>query len=331
MKKMIKILKWFGIILFLIVVGFILFVQFNWDKKWDAPYPEIAASKDSTVIARGKYLVYGPAHCGTCHVPVNKLEAVEQGEMLPLQGGCEFPIPIGTFRANNLTPDLETGIGSLNDKEFGRILRYSVGKEGNFLLDLMPFQEMCDDDITAIISFLRTQDPIENKIEKTEYTFFGKSAMALGMLQPKGPKSTPPKSIKIDSTVEYGKYLATNVSNCIGCHTDRNIKTGEYVGAAFAGGMYFEPNEYSDGVAFVSPNLTPDIETGIMARWDEPTFINRFKANRIHKGSPMPWGSFSRINEIEIKAIYRFLKSLDPVKNKIEKTVIQPGESITKN
>jgi hypothetical protein len=45
----------------------------------------------------------------------------------------------------------------------------------------------------------------------------------------------------------------------------------------------------------------------------------------------MPWGSFSRINEIEIKAIYRFLKSLDPVKNKIEKTVIQPGESITKN
>ena len=74
MKKMIKILKWFGIILLLIVVGFILFVQFNSDKKWDAPYPEIVASKDSTIIARGKYLVYGPAHCGTCHVPVNKLE-----------------------------------------------------------------------------------------------------------------------------------------------------------------------------------------------------------------------------------------------------------------
>jgi len=331
LKKLINLLKWSGLTILLLIAGFLLFVQFNSKKKWDAPYPEIASSKDSAIIARGKYLAYGPAHCGTCHVPVDKIAAVEQGELIPLQGGWELSIPPGTFRAKNITPDLETGIGKLSDKELARILRYSVDGHGKYLIDLMPFQELCDDDLTAIISFLRSQEPVVNKIENTEYTFLGKALMSIGLIKPKGPKNTPPKSVTIDSTIEYGKYLATSVANCIGCHTERNLKTGEYIGASFAGGMLFEPNEFSEGKAFVSPNLTSDLETGIIARWDEQTFINRFKANRIHKGSPMPWGSFSRINEIEIKAIYRFLKSLDPVKNKIEKTVIQPGESIAKN
>jgi len=36
----------------------------------------------------------------------------------------------------------------------------------------------------------------------------------------------------------------------------------------------------------------------------------------------MPWGSFSRMDDLDLKAIYRYLNSLDPVENKIEKTVI---------
>jgi hypothetical protein len=42
----------------------------------------------------------------------------------------------------------------------------------------------------------------------------------------------------------------------------------------------------------------------------------------------MPWGAFSRMNEVELKAIYRYLKSLDPVSNKIEKVVYAPGEEV---
>ncbi len=48
----------------------------------------------------------------------------------------------------------------------------------------------------------------------------------------------------------------------------------------------------------------------------------------VYKGSAMPWGAFSRINELELKAIFRYLKSLPPTKNKIEKTVYPPGEVV---
>jgi hypothetical protein len=44
----------------------------------------------------------------------------------------------------------------------------------------------------------------------------------------------------------------------------------------------------------------------------------------------MPWGSFGRMTDLEIKAVYRYLMSLDPVPNKIEKVVFEPGEEIPK-
>jgi hypothetical protein len=114
----------------------------------------------------------------------------------------------------------------------------------------------------------------------------------------------------------------------MGCHTRRDLKTGEFTGVPFAGGMAFPADKFSEGYTFVTPNLTPDPETGVMSAWNEQGFIDRFRAGRVHKGSQMPWGSFSRMNELELKAVYRYLKSLDPVKNKIERTVYPPGEKL---
>jgi len=62
----------------------------NWDRKYESPYPDLKASTDSTVIARGKYLVYGPAHCASCHIDLDDYEAMESGEQVPLQGGEVF-------------------------------------------------------------------------------------------------------------------------------------------------------------------------------------------------------------------------------------------------
>ncbi len=142
------------------------------------------------------------------------------------------------------------------------------------------------------------------------------------------PLSPPPISVPIAATVEYGEYLAHSVADCAGCHTQRDQKTGEPIGASSAGGWYLPPDPQSKGYSFVTPNLTPDEETGIMAYWNEAAFINRFRAGRLYEGSPMSWGAFSRMNEVELKAIYRYLKSLDPVSNKIEKIVFAPGEEV---
>lgn len=328
MKKFLRMLKWAVIILIVLFAGLLAFIQFTYNKTFEAPYPDISASTDSLMIARGKYLAFGPAHCGTCHVPMNKIKDVENGEIIPLSGGWELPIPPGTFRAPNITPDVETGIGRLTDGEIARTMRHMVGSDGRCIFPFMPFAELSDEDLTAVISFLRSQEPVKNAVKKNELTFLGKAVMAFGMIKPEGTKGTPPKSVAIDSTVEYGQYLANSVANCVGCHTDRDLKTGAFIGTPFAGGFATPPDVFSEGRSFVTPNLTPHKATGIIADWSEKTFITRFKAGLIHKGSPMPWGSFSRMDETDLKAIYRYLHSLEPVENKIEKIVFEPGEKL---
>ena len=319
MKKII--LKVLALIAVLIT-GLILFIFSTWDKTHDVPLPNITASQDSLVIARGKYLAFGPAHCGTCHVPMDKIREVENGLEIPLSGGLEFNTPAGTFRAPNLTPDMETGIGKYSDGEIARALRHSVNPSGRGMFPFMPFQEISDDDLTALVSFMRSQEAVSHDVKRTELSFLGKVISAFGLVKPIGPENTPPKSINKGPTIEYGAYIANNVANCRGCHTERDLTTGASLGIDYAGGLVIP----STNKKFVTPNITPDKETGVMTNWNEEMFINRFRAGKVHEGTPMPWGSFSRIDEIELKAIYRFLQSLDPVKNKIERTVYEPGE-----
>ncbi|MCW5907179.1 MAG: cytochrome c [Chitinophagales bacterium] len=327
MKLILRILA--GIALLLIVLVFYVFLA--WNKKYDAPYPEIQSSSDSAIIARGKYLAFGPAHCVTCHVPMDKIMEVENGLEIPLSGGWELAFPgFGVFRAPNITPDGETGIGKLSDGEIARTLRHAVGSDGRVIMPFMPFQEMSDDDLAAIISFLRSQEPVKNAVKPTEYDFMAKALLAFGILKPEGAKNTPPKTMLKDSTAEYGKYLAFNIANCRGCHTKMDPNTGKFVGEDFAGGEKFGPDAFSEGYVFVSPNITSDKTTSAIAKWTEDAFVARFGAGRIHKTTPMPWGAFSRMDETDLKALYRFLQTTKPVANKIEKTVYAPDEKAPK-
>lgn len=318
-------------ILVLLIIAFNVFVFATWDKKFEAPMPDLKATRDSAKIARGAYLVYGPAHCASCHAPFEKRDAVKNGEQIDLIGGWELCIPPADVRAPNITPDKETGIGNMSDGEIARAMRYSVQHDGKILLPFMPFQELSDDDVVAILSFLRSRPAVKNIVPKTEYKFLGKALLALGAIKPVGPNKTPKKSVVKDTTFEYGEYIANSVANCVGCHTNRDMKTGKNIGPPFAGGLYFPPDKYSNGFSFVTPNITPDKETGIMAQWDQTTFVNRFKAGRIHYGSHMPWETMSRIDEVELKALYEYLQHLKPVKNKIDRVVFEPGEKYAAN
>ncbi len=329
MKKFLKFLKWAGVILVVVVGGLYSFVQLTWDKKIDAPFPDIKATTDSAVIARGKYLVEGPAHCIGCHVPNEKLKQVYTGEIIPLSGGGEATFPgFGTFRAPNLTPDMETGIGKRTDAELARSIRYGVRPDGTPMMPFMNFQGMSDDDLTAIISFLRSQTAVKHEILPNEIGFMAKAVYAFGLMKAEGPKSTPPKHVVIDTSIAYGQYVANNVAQCRNCHVEYDMVTGEQIGADFAGKGLFPANDHTDGYSFISPNITPHPETGIMAHWNEEAFVSRFKAGPVHNTSPMPWAMMARMNDVELKAVYRFLQSLEPVENKIEKTVYAPGEKL---
>jgi hypothetical protein len=330
MKKFLKILLWSGLFIILVVVALIGYVQLFWNKTFDAPYPEITASIDPAVIERGRYLAYGPAHCATCHVPFEKIFEVDRGLEMPMIGGWGEEIPgFGTFRAPNLTPDPETGIGNITDTQLARAIRYGVKHDGKLIPPFMLFQEMSDEDLTAVISFLRSQEPVKNIVEPSDLTFVAKALVTFGLLKPQGPKNTPPISVPFDTTELYGKYIARNLGNCLGCHIKLDEK-GQQMNADFAGGSIFPASALTGGYAFVSPNLTPHQTTGIMAKWTEEMFIARLKAGRIQQGSPMPWGSYSRMTEGDMKALYRYLHALEPVEFAVNKTVYAPGEELPK-
>lgn len=313
-----KIVKWAAAaVLGVVVLGAATLTgvtQTRWDRTFEAPYPEIAASTDPDVIAYGEYLVYGPMHCAHCHTTKADRAAVDAGEAVPMSGGYSITIPPGTFYAPNLTPDDETGIGLRTDGELARILRHGVRHDGRAAIPFMEFQDASDDDLRAVISYLRTQEPVRSPVPEHEITFLGKTLLATAIV-PVGPDGTPPaRAPEQAPTIERGEYVAVTLAQCAACHTERNLRDGSFIGVPFAGGMVF-PIEGNDEVVAVSPNITPDPETGIMADWTEEQFLERFQSGVGVKDSPMPWGPFARMAEDDLRAVYRYLQTLEPVRN----------------
>src|SRR5688572_28548757 len=121
-------------------------------RTYDPGFPAIRASGDPGVIARGRYLVHGPAHCSGCHGADAARADLDASRDRPLSGGLEFHLPIGTIRAANITGDRQTGIGGMRDEEIARSLRFGVGRNGRALAPFMPFADLSDEDLTAVIS-----------------------------------------------------------------------------------------------------------------------------------------------------------------------------------
>jgi len=309
MKKLKKILKWTGIVLLFLVIALTITVAARQNLKYDAPYPDIKATADTVIINRGRHLVYTAAHCINCHYKGNADSIVALGQDVPLTGGFEFDIPVGKIYSKNITPDMETGIGKLTDGEIARILRYGVRPDGTAVLDFMPFHNTSDEDLTAIISFLRSQKPVRNLVPDHKPNILGYVVKAF-MLKPVGPTGEPPKKVTRDSCAAYGEYLALHVSECNGCHTKRDMRSGAFIGEPLAGGNEIE--------GFVSPNLTPD-STGRIFGWTKQNFIDRFHLGKLFPKSPMPWNSFKHMTDEELTAIYNYLHTVKPVKTPQQK------------
>ena len=303
-----KILKWTGLVLLFIILGVTITVLARQNVTYERPYPAIAASSDSSVILRGKHLVFGAGHCADCHSKTNTDSLLTLGQEVALTGGIVFDLPVGKIYSKNITPDKETGIGNLTDAEIARALRYGVHADGTVVFNFMPFNNMSDEDLTAIISYLRAQKPVRNEVPDHTLNLLGKGVKAF-MVSPVGPDGDVEKSVRPDSSAAYGKYMASNVANCTGCHTQRTL-SGDFIGEPFAGGNEIE--------GFITPNLTTDSSSRIFG-WSEKNFVDRFRMGKLIPKSPMPWQSFGRMSDMELKAIYAYLQTVKPVRTEVIK------------
>lgn len=150
------------------------------------------------------------------------------------------------------------------------------------------------------------------------------------------------------ATVKRGEYLV-KVAGCHDCHTPVKLGpngpepdmaralsghpaemvmppapklAGPWIGAvgatmtAWAGPW---------GVSFTA-NLTPDKETGTGA-WTERNFMDTVRTGR-HLGRgrpilpPMPWQNVASFTDEDLRAVFAYLQSLPPVKNRVPEPIL---------
>jgi mono/diheme cytochrome c family protein len=132
--------------------------------------------------------------------------------------------------------------------------------------------------------------------------------------------------------VAYGKYLAT-IAGCAVCHTPRDDKGRPIAGAEFTGGWLM----VGPWGRVVTANLTPDPDN-YMGQASREEFIGRFKSFATLDGENAPvappgkntvmaWPMFSGMTREDLGAIYDYLKTLKPVKKKINSFPDAPPEA----
>lgn len=136
-------------------------------------YARQDAEAKAQPVKRGQYLV-NTLGCTLCHSPVDAEMRAIPG--LRLAGGLRMHIePYGDFPTGNLTSDKETGLGGWTDAEIKRTITQGVLRDGTRLLpypmDWASFATMKDDDIDAIVAYLRTVPPVRNKVPAPRWTF----------------------------------------------------------------------------------------------------------------------------------------------------------------
>lgn len=123
-------------------------------------------------VAYGEYLVT-VAHCFECHTPPNEMGEPLFATMMGAGGFNIIQLPDGQWvQTANITPDIETGIGAWSDEALRRAIVDGVAANGHILFPIMPstfFKNATDEDIDAVIAYLRTIPAVSNEVEKIDW------------------------------------------------------------------------------------------------------------------------------------------------------------------
>jgi mono/diheme cytochrome c family protein len=268
-------------------------------------------------MARGKYLVDGPAHCFHCHSEHN-LSDPELPIVQEKRGaGWELPIPeLGRVVAPNITPDKETGIGGWTDDEIARAIQEGVANDGHALFPVMPyedFRKLDDEDLASIIVYVRSIPPVRNALPATKLVF-PLSFIVNTIPQPLAAHSAPPARTTPEAR---GEYMVRAVAGCADCHTPTDDKGQPLPGLAFGGGQPFH-DPSPNGKDLVSANITRD-PSGI-EYYDDALFIQTIRSGQM-KGRTlnhiMPFEFFKNMTDDDLKDIFAFIRSQPPVKHRV--------------
>lgn len=288
-----KILKVIGIIvgcIVMIAAGYYVKVYISTEKrmnrKYDVQAQSIEINKDSATLALGAHLVKVKG-CTDCH-------NADLGGKIFVNDG-----PLGVLSAANLTKGKGGRPEGYNYEDWILALKHGVHRDRTALL-FMPSHEftlLSEKDMGAIIAYCNELPPVDRVLPEKNIGPLAKILADLGKL-PLFPvemidhSRTLIKEVKVEISVEYGKYLSTS---CQGCHRE-TMKGGEPVAPGF-------------------PPVADISSSGHPGKWTDEQFINTLRTGitpegRTLKPEEMPWPMAKEFSDLELKALHLYLNSL---------------------
>ena len=264
-------------------------------------------------VARRKCMFGATGGCG-CHT-------VPKGQ--PNAGGRKYEGAFGTVYSANITPDKQTGIGGWTDEQIITAIRLGRRPNGERLLPVHPFpvfNGMAEEDLRAIVAFLRTTKPVSRQNQPKKLVPLFESVFLPAWLAAFAPRETPPPKAPTTG-VARGEYLVKAVGHCGECHTPRTM-TMATDSSRFLGGTPKGPEDQA------MPNITPDRETGI-GKWSVEEIADYLGSGNKPDGDVAgglmaevidgTLAGYKDLSKADLLAIAQYLKTIPPIRNKIGK------------
>ena len=112
--------------------------------------------------------------CGACHTDGALVgKPSEQRSMAGSSVGIAFTNPLegkrpGVVFPSNLTPDVQTGIGSWSDEQLATMIRTGLRRHGARAIPVMPYlayADISEEDALAIAAYLRSLPPVRAALD----------------------------------------------------------------------------------------------------------------------------------------------------------------------
>jgi mono/diheme cytochrome c family protein len=277
--------------------------------------PAGAGAATPAEIARGKYVFGATGGCG-CHTESGNPPKPANS------GGRKYEGPFGTVYSSNITPDPKTGIGNWTDEQIITAIRLGRRPNGERLVPVHPytvFNGMSADDLRVLVAFLRTVPPVNRPTPSKKLVPLFESLALPAWLAAFAPRETPPAAAPT-AGVARGEYLVRAVAHCGECHSPRTL-TQATDNSRFLGGNAKGP----EGAAM--PNITPDSDTGI-GKWSEEEIADYLGSGNKPDGDVAgglmaeviegTLAGYKDLTQSDRLAIARYLKTVPPVKNRVE-------------
>lgn len=311
LRRLVKILAAVFLVAVLLLAAGGVYAARGFARRWDVPAPSIRAATSPAAVARGAALFR--SECALCHAgPSGRASGKQMTDVPPF---------LGIFHAANLTAHPTAGVGARSDGELARVIRNGVQPDGTRTVGMPTYPRMSDDDVAAVLGFLRSPEPdvvADATVRpRPAPSFAGKLILAFVVgLEPERAEATVAAPAR-EPSAAYGAYLANDVLHCWGCHTSGYSEHKLEEPGAYAGGLEFRDEQ---GRPLVSPNITPDPETGV-GRWSDAELVRAIRDGIRPDGSAIgpPMGRFRGFGDDELAAMVAYLRTVPAVHNRIER------------